>query len=145
MPLSCIIQITAKVQDEKFAVMIFIHGGSFAEYSGNDQYFGPDFLVEKQVILVTINYRLGVLGFLSLDTPEYSGNMGLKDQQMALKWIHNNIEHFGGDPKRVTLMGHDAGKNKKNRTCKFNLCIVFRNVICDESRCCFCSFPRFIK
>lgn len=47
----------AKVPDDKLAVMVFIHGGSYAEYSGNDQYFGPDFLIEKQVILVTINYR----------------------------------------------------------------------------------------
>lgn len=49
----------AKVPDDKLAVMVFIHGGSYAEYSGNDQYFGPDFLIEKQVILVTLNYRLG--------------------------------------------------------------------------------------
>lgn len=58
---------------------------------------------------MTINYRVGVFGFLSLGLPEYSGNMGLKDQQMALKWIHKNIHHFGGDNKQITVAGHSAG------------------------------------
>lgn len=61
------------------------------------------------MILVTINYRLGFLGFASLGTPEYSGNMGLKDQQMALKWVHSNIESFSGDKQRITLFGESVG------------------------------------
>lgn len=95
--------------DEKLAVMFFIHGGGFVEGYSNDNYYGPDFIVEKKTILVTINYRLGVLGFLSLNTPEISGNMGLKDQQLALKWISSNIGWFGGDCKRITVFGESAG------------------------------------
>lgn len=96
--------------DEKLPVLFFIHGGGFAAGSGDDYFYGPDFIVEKQTILVTINYRLGALGFLSLNSTEISGNMGLKDQQLALKWISLNIERFGGDNKRITVFGHSAGK-----------------------------------
>lgn len=56
-----------------------------------------------------MNYRLGALGFLSLGTPEYPGNAGLKDQLFAIKWLHDNIERFGGDKNRITLCGHSAG------------------------------------
>lgn len=78
--------------------------------NGNDLIYGADFLMEQNVILVTLNYRIGILGFLSLDTPEYSGNMGLKDQQMALKWIYYNIVPFFGDNKRITIVGQQTGK-----------------------------------
>lgn len=94
------------------AVLFFIHGGSYRVGSGDDFFFGPDFIVEKQTILVTINYRLGPFGFLSLNSSEYSGNMGLKDQQLALKWVHDNIEHFGGDSQRITIFGQSAGKEQ---------------------------------
>lgn len=109
--------------------MFFIHGGGYVEGFSNDYFYGPDFIVEKDTILVTINYRLGVLGFLSLDTSEYSGNMGLKDQQQALKWISSNIERFGGDRKRITVFGQSAGKsntfnNIDSCTLKHNLLLV---------------------
>lgn len=58
---------------------------------------------------VTINYRLGALGFLSLGTADYSGNNGLKDQLLALKWIQQNIEQFGGNKNLVTIFGESAG------------------------------------
>lgn len=89
---------------------MFIHGGLFQKDSGNDYYYGPDFIMEKQTILVTINYRLGALGFLSLKSVEYPGNMGLKDQLLALKWIYANIGGFGGDNKRITMIGQSVGK-----------------------------------
>ena len=58
---------------------------------------------------VTFNYRVGPLGFLSLGTIEYSGNMGLKDQRMALQWVHDNIEQFGGTKHSITIMGYSSG------------------------------------
>ncbi|CAD0203924.1 unnamed protein product [Chrysodeixis includens] len=93
----------------KLAVMVWIHGGAFAMGSGNAFLYGPDHLVGAGVVLVTLNYRLGALGFLSLENEEVSGNMGLKDQVMALKWVRDNIEAFGGDPGRVTIFGESAG------------------------------------
>lgn len=56
-----------------------------------------------------MNYRLGPMGFLSLNTSEYSGNMGLKDQLLAIKWVNDNIEYFGGDTERITVYGISAG------------------------------------
>lgn len=94
---------------KKLPVMFYIHGGGFFEGSGNDEFLGPDFIINEDVILVTINYRLGVFGFMSLGTPEYSGNMGLKDQQLALKWVNVNIHLFGGDKNLITVFGHSAG------------------------------------
>lgn len=88
---------------------MYLHGGVYLIGSGNSDWYGPDFLIEQNVILVTINYRLGIFGFLSLDSPEYSGNMGLKDQQMALRWLHSNIEYFSGDNQRITVFGDSAG------------------------------------
>lgn len=89
--------------------MLYIFGGQFIRGSGNDQLIGPDFLMEKDLILVSFNFRVGVFGYMSLGTPEYSGNMGLKDEQLAIKWVYENIEHFGGDNSKITLAGHSSG------------------------------------
>ncbi|XP_031631918.1 esterase B1-like isoform X2 [Contarinia nasturtii] len=94
---------------KKVPVLVYIHGGLFVMGSGNDGWFGPDFFIESEIILVTMNYRLGILGFMSLGTEEYSGNMGMKDQQLALKWIYENIERFGGDNEQITISGQSAG------------------------------------
>lgn len=66
--------------------------------------------MQKDVVLVTVNYRLGPVGFLSLEDPELNipGNAGLKDQTFALKWVQNNIKNFGGDSKNVTLFGESV-------------------------------------
>lgn len=61
------------------------------------------------ILQVTFNYRLGPFGFLSMDTAEYSGNMGLKDQLLAIKWTVENIYNFGGDKDQITLHGTNAG------------------------------------
>lgn len=89
--------------------MFHMFGGIFRKGSGDDYLCGPDFMIERDVIVVTHNHRVGIFGFLSMNTPEISGNMGMKDQQMALKWIHANIERFGGDPNRITVTGHSSG------------------------------------
>ncbi|XP_068623878.1 juvenile hormone esterase-like [Battus philenor] len=96
--------------NEKLPVMVFIHGGGFRGKNGilkDDA--GPDFMIESNVVIVTINYRLSVFGFLSLDIPEAAGNMGLKDQVKALEWVNKNIEYFNGDSNNVTVFGSSAG------------------------------------
>lgn len=90
-------------------VMVWIHGGAFMIGSGSTESHGPDYLIEQDVVLVTVNYRLGVLGFLCLDHEEVPGNAGLKDQVMAFQWIQKNIAKFGGDPNNVTIFGESAG------------------------------------
>lgn len=65
---------------------------------------------ECDVIYVSVNYRVGVFGFMNLDLPDHSGNMGLKDQKMALRWVKKNIHHFGGNPESITIFGESAGK-----------------------------------
>ncbi|XP_031627086.1 esterase B1-like [Contarinia nasturtii] len=99
---------------KKKTVLVFIHGGSFTEGSGDNLYYGPDFLIDPDNVLVTINYRLGIFGFLNLGFEPYTGNMGLKDQQMALKWIYENIENFGGNKEEILLFGESAGAASVN-------------------------------
>ncbi|XP_073967562.1 esterase FE4-like [Choristoneura fumiferana] len=90
-------------------VMVWIHGGFLQRGGFSRETYGPKFLVRHDIILITINYRVGVYGFMCLDTPEIPGNQGLKDQIVALKWIQGNIRAFGGDPTQVTLAGLSAG------------------------------------
>jgi para-nitrobenzyl esterase len=95
--------------------MVWIHGGGFTFGSGSDEWYeGSTFSERGNVVVVTINYRLGALGFLYLGGiggPEYaeSGNLGLLDQVAALKWVRDNIAAFGGDPGNVTVFGESAG------------------------------------
>ncbi|CAK9829237.1 Juvenile hormone esterase [Anthophora retusa] len=90
-------------------VMVWIYGGSFRSGDGSDTTYGPRLLVERDVVVVTFNYRVGSLGFLSLNHPRALGNVGLKDQYLALQWVNQNIAAFGGDPKKVTIFGESAG------------------------------------
>ncbi|KAH9641187.1 hypothetical protein HF086_004574 [Spodoptera exigua] len=101
---------TPKIKPDKpLPVMFWIHGGGFFCGSGNDDLYGPEFLIRHDVVLVTINYRLDVLGFLCLDTEDVPGNAGMKDQVQALRWVNKNIANFGGDPKNITIFGESAG------------------------------------
>ncbi|XP_046566730.1 neuroligin-4, X-linked-like [Haliotis rubra] len=88
-------------------VMVFIHGGTFLTGSGS--FFDPSMLAVRDVVMVTINYRLNVLGFLSTEDAAAPGNFGMMDQVMALTWIRDNIAKFGGNPGDVTIMGYSAG------------------------------------
>ncbi|XP_008560044.1 esterase FE4 [Microplitis demolitor] len=94
---------------EKLPVMVFVHGGSFVTGSNNSTLLAPSYLLDRKLILVTVNYRLGILGFLSSGNEASPGNYGIKDVLEALKWIQGNIENFGGDPSSVTLSGVSAG------------------------------------
>merc|ERR1712241_301090 len=91
----------------RLPVMVYIHGGSFmlGGYVGA----GPGKLLERDMVLVSIQYRVGPLGFMCLPDDEIPGNAGLLDQLLALQWIHDHIADFGGDPDRVTIMGESAG------------------------------------
>lgn len=90
-------------------VMVWIHGGSFNLGAGQAKDQHPDFFMEENVIWVSFNYRLGVLGFLSSHQLNVSGNAGLKDQVEVLKWVRKNIHKFGGDCEKVTIIGWSAG------------------------------------
>ena len=87
-------------------VMIYIHGGDWVSGSGN---IDPHPLVKNEVVVVSLNYRLGPLGFLNLRSQYISGNQGMKDQLMAMQWVQQNIYAFGGDRERVTIFGEGAG------------------------------------
>lgn len=106
---------TPGADDKRRPVMVYIHGGTFVTGSGRQRLFdGGSFAKAGDVVLVTINYRLGALGFLYLGEiagSQYasSGNCGLLDQVAALKWVRENISGFGGDPDRVTVFGESAG------------------------------------
>ena len=103
----------AKSPKEKLPVLVWIYGGGFA--GGSTSYYDGAPLAEQGVVLVSINYRVGKLGFfahpeLSAETEQgTSGNYGLLDQIAGLKWIQNNISKFGGDPDKVTIFGESAG------------------------------------
>lgn len=97
-------------------VMVHIHGGAFAGGDSSDAMLGPDFLLSEDNIVVVIQYRLGIFGFLNMGFGEYTGNMGLKDQQLALKWIYENIEQFSGNKNEILLFGLSAGKLQSKRT-----------------------------
>lgn len=93
-------------------VMVWIHGGAFMAGSG-DPYDGSALACEGDVVVVTINYRVGVLGFVNfgevLGLPQIPSNLGLRDQIAALEWVRDNIAAFGGDPAKVTIAGQSAG------------------------------------
>lgn len=103
---------TPAIDHHKRPVLIWVHGGSMTGGTGRSR-DGHAFADKDDIVTITINYRLGALGFLYLGDldPQYrhSGNLGLLDVIAALRWVHDNIAAFGGDPDRVTVMGESAG------------------------------------
>ena len=102
---------TPTTNDEHRPVMVWIHGGSFTSGSGG-LYVARELANRGNIVVVTLNYRLGALGFLAhpaLGPPGDVGNYGLADQQAALRWVRDNIARFGGDPDKVTVAGESAG------------------------------------
>ena len=95
---------------EKKAVMVWIHGGGFVwGTSSSAQYDGEVLASVGDVIVVSLQYRLGALGFMRLSGTKIAGNAGLMDQNLAIKWVHDNIQSFGGDKDRITLFGESTG------------------------------------
>ncbi|CAH1163421.1 unnamed protein product [Phaedon cochleariae] len=92
-------------------VMLWIHGGGFTSGSSRSEIYDPSFLMTEDIVLVTLNYRIGPLGFLHLQDSSLGvpGNAGLKDIVMALQWVRRNISQFSGDPNNVTIFGESAG------------------------------------
>jgi para-nitrobenzyl esterase len=100
----------AALRHERLPVMVFIHGGYFVLGAGSLPIYDGAFLAASgDVVVVTLNYRLGSLGFLSVPELGLTGNYGILDQRMALRWVAENIAAFGGDPRKVTIFGESAG------------------------------------
>ncbi|WP_413379334.1 carboxylesterase/lipase family protein [Paenibacillus taichungensis] len=110
----------AKSDQEKQPVLVYIHGGAFKNGSGSMDLYNGENMAKKGVIFVTINYRLGIFGFMAhpelTEESDYgaSGNYGILDQIAALKWVKRNIAAFGGDPDNVTIAGESAGAGSVN-------------------------------
>ena len=130
------VETPAKSKDERLPVFVMIHGGAFSggSYVGTQESF-----VREGIVYVSIEYRLGALGFmvhpdLSKESERgISGNYGLMDQIMALQWIHDNIAAFGGDPDKVTIAGESAGGISVSILCASPLCKgLFRGAISES-------------
>jgi para-nitrobenzyl esterase len=106
---------SARSTPERLPVMVWIHGGGFSRGSGSNSAYDGEALARRGVVLVTLNYRLGALGFLAHPALSresahgVSGNYGLLDQIAALRWVQKNIAHFGGDPANITVIGESGG------------------------------------
>ena len=111
---SCVLNVWNTDKYAKKPVMLWIHGGGFD--SGSSEWDPGMALAKKEVVVVSLNHRLNILGFLDLSTVsekyKYSGNVGMLDIVAALEWIRDNIEQFGGDPNNVTIFGESGGGGK---------------------------------
>ena len=100
-------------QGQKLPVLVYIHGGGFTGGCGHEKHFDGPVWPRQGIIGVTLNYRLGPMGFVCLPQLEaeadHTGNYGLYDQMTAIQWVKNNIAAFGGDPENITIMGQSAG------------------------------------
>lgn len=111
--------------DSKLPVLVYIHGGGFTGGCGHEKHFDGPVWAKKGVISVTVNYRLGPMGFICL--PElkaeagHTGNYGLFDQITAIRWVKDNISAFGGDGDKITIMGQSAGAMSVQHLCQSDL------------------------
>ena len=108
------LNIASQNMNGNMPVMIWIHGGAYITGSSNSVIYDLDSLPRHEIVLVTINYRLGPFGFLKLDEVsngaiKSTGNEGLMDQKLAIEWVKENIAEFGGDPENITIFGESAG------------------------------------
>ena len=107
--------------DARLPVLVYIHGGGFTGGCGHEKHFDGPVWPERGVIAVTLNYRLGPMGFMCLpqlkEEAGFTGNYGLFDQITAISWVRNNIAAFGGDPECITIMGQSAGAMSVQQHC----------------------------
>ena len=89
---------------------MYFHGAGVDGGTTTDILLGPDFFLSQDNVLVHVEYRVQMYGFLNLGFGEYTGNMGLKDQQLALKWVYENIENFSGKKDEIMIFGGSVGK-----------------------------------
>lgn len=112
-------------ENSKLPVLVYIHGGGFTGGCGHEKHFDGPVWAQKGVVAVTINYRLGPMGFVCLpelkEESGHTGNYGLYDQLTALKWVKNNISAFGGDGEKITVMGQSAGAMSVQHLCQSDL------------------------
>ncbi len=104
----------AKKADEKLPVLVWIYGGAFQWGYAREMEFDGERIARRGVVVVTVNYRLGVFGFmahkeLADEQPDTPSNFGLLDQKAAIRWVYDNIAAFGGDPEKITIAGQSAG------------------------------------
>jgi para-nitrobenzyl esterase len=105
----------AKSEEDRLPVLVYFYGGGFAAGDGSEGRYDGESMARRGIVALTVNYRLNVFGFLAhpeltKESPQYaSGNYGLLDQAAALRWVHENIAAFGGDPNQVTIAGESAG------------------------------------
>src|ERR1044071_7604881 len=105
----------AKSNRQRLPVLVYFYGGGFVSGDRSEPCYDGESMAAKGIVVVTVNYRLGIFGFLALaeltqESPhKSSGNYGLLDQSAALRWVNQNIASYGGDPKRVTIAGESAG------------------------------------
>lgn len=95
---------------KKKPTVIYIHGIGVAGGTADDKNLGPDFLLAQDAIVVKLAYRAHMFGWLDLDYGNYTGNMALKDQQLGIKWVYENIENFSGNADAILIFGHSLGK-----------------------------------
>ena len=108
--------------ESRLPVLIYIHGGGFTGGCGHEKHFDGAVWAKKGVVSVTVNYRLGPMGFLCLpelcEESGHTGNYGLYDQIAAIEWVRNNISAFGGDGEKITIMGQSAGAMSVQHLCQ---------------------------
>lgn len=95
-------------------VIVYLHSGYYTSKNDSASFAGPNYLLDKDIVLVTFQYRLSVLGYISTGDGAAPGNYGLKDQLLALKWVKQHIKIFGGDENEITLYGEGAGSESAN-------------------------------
>ena len=137
--LDCLsLNISSKNKNRNMPVMIWIHGGAYVTGSSNSAVYELASLPLRNVVLVTINYRLGPFGFLKLNEVtngliKSSGNEGLMDQKLAIQWVKENISEFGGNPDNITLFGESAGAWSVALQASINSCgNLFSKAICQS-------------